>query len=221
MSLLDTVMATMINALPQEKREEMMINMMPLMMEGIDMNELMPRMMSNMLKDVTADDIINYLKDTLKDKERLSELGTKIQEANLMGQMMFRVDTSSLNFKETVSALSESARQNGWVIPDTRDLQHEYHRAGLDDMTRCTILYFCNPQGGYTILTSNDANKAMSVMTPMGVSVYETTDGKVQIAAMNLGLMSNFFSGVVKDVLKDGGVRYEKSLEAVIKETNK
>ena len=216
MSIIDTAMDTMINALPQEKREEMMINMMPLMMEGIDMNELMPRMMSNMLNDVTADDIINYLKDTLKDKEKLSELGTKIQEANLMGQMMFRVDTSSLNFEETVSTLSESARQNGWLIPDTRDLQHEYHKAGLNDMTQCTILYFCNPQGGYAIFTSNDTNKAMSVMMPMGVSVYETTDGQVKIAAMNLGLMSNFFSGAVKDVLKDGGARYEKSLEAVI-----
>lgn len=220
MSIIDNVMDTMINALPQEKREAMMINMMPLMMEGIDMNALMPRMMSNMLKDVSADDILDFLKDTLKDKEKLNELGTKIQEANLMGQMMFRVDTSSLNFEETVSTLSESARQNGWLIPDTRDLQHEYHNAGLDDMTRCTVLYFCNPRGGYAIFTSSDTNKAMSVMMPMGVSVYETTDGKVQIAAMNLGLMSNFFSGAVKDVFKDGSARYEKSLEAVIKETN-
>jgi uncharacterized protein (DUF302 family) len=213
---MDTMMDTMINALPQEKREEMMINMMPLMMEGIDMNELMPRMMSSMLKDVTADDIINYLKDALKDKEKLSELGTKIQEANLMGQMMIRVDTSSLNFEETVSALSESAKQNGWLIPDTRDLQHEYHAVGLSDMTRCTILYFCNPQGGYAIFSSNDTNKAMSVMMPMGVSVYETTAGQVKIAAMNLGLMSNFFGGAVKDVLKDGGARYEKSLLSIL-----
>ncbi len=218
MSIMDTIMDTMINALPQKKREEMMINMMPLMMEGIDMNELMPRMMSSMLKDVTADDIINYLKDTLKDKEKLSELGTKIQEANLMGQMMFRVDTSSLNFEETVSTLSESAKQNGWLIPDTRDLQHQYHEAGLNDMTHCTILYFCNPQGGYAIFTSNETNKAMMAMMPMGVSVYETTDGQVKIAAMNLGLMSNFFSGAIKDVLEDGGARYENSLEAVISE---
>lgn len=215
MSILDTMMDTMINALPQEKRGQMMINMMPLMMEGIDMNELMPRMMTSMLKDVTADDIINYLKEALKDRERLGELGAKIQEANLMGQMMFRVDTSSLNFEETVATLSESAKQNGWGI-DTRDLQYQYHEAGLDDMTRCTILYFCSPQGGYAIFTSNDTNKAMSVMMPMGVSVYETTGGHVRIAAMNLGLMSNFFSGAVKDVLKDGGARYEKSLEAVI-----
>ncbi len=215
MSIIDKTMDTMINALPREKREEMMIDMMPLMMEGIDMNELMPRMMSNMLKDVTTDDIVNFLKDILKDKERLSELGTKIQDANLMSQMMFRVDRSSLNFEETVAALSESAKQNGWLIPDTRDLQREYHDAGLHEMTQCTILYFCNPQGGYAIFTSSDKNKAMSVMMPMGVSIYETTEGQVEIAAMNLGLMSNFFSGTIKDVLKDSGARYEKSLEAV------
>ena len=216
MSFMDWMMDGMIKMLSQEKREEMMINMMPLMMEGIDMNELMPRMMANMLQDITADDIINYLKETLKDKEKLNELGAKIQEANLMQQMMFRVDTSTLSFEETASSLTESAQQNGWVIPDTRDLQHEYHKAGLTDMTRCTILYFCNPQGGYKILTGSDKSKAMSVMMPMGVSIYETTGGQVEIAAMNLSLMSNFFSGVIKEVLKDGGERYEKSLEDIV-----
>jgi hypothetical protein len=30
--------------------------------------------------------------------------------------------------------------------------------------------------------------------------------------------MSNFFRGAIKDVLKDGGARYEKSLEAVLAE---
>jgi uncharacterized protein (DUF302 family) len=209
-------MDTMISALPREKREEMMIDMMPLMMEGIDMNELMPRMMSNMLKDITADDIVDFLKDILSDKERLSELGAKIQDANLMNQMMIKVDVSRLGFEETVATLSESAKQNSWHIPDTRDLQREYHEAGLDDMTRCTILYFCYPQGGYAIFTSSDKNKAMSFMMPMGVSIYETDQGHVEIAAMNLGLMSNFYSGAIKDVLKDGSARYEKSLEAVI-----
>ncbi len=63
MSIIDTTMDAMISALPQEKREAMMINMMPLMMEGIDMNELMPQMMSNMLKDITTDDIVIFLKD--------------------------------------------------------------------------------------------------------------------------------------------------------------
>ena len=216
MSFMDSMMDAMIKMLPRKKREEMMINMMPLMMEGIDMNKLMPRMMTNMLQDVTADDIINYLKGALKDKEKLNKLAARVQEANLMQQMMFRVDTSVLSFEETVSSLSESAQQNGWVISDTRDLQHEYHKAGLTDMTRCMILYFSNLQGEYKILTSGDKRKAMSVMIPMGVSVYETGDGQVEIAAMNLSLMSNFSSGVVREVLKDGGERYRKSLEGIV-----
>ncbi len=215
MSVIDSMMDAMIKMLSPKKREEMMINMMPLMMEGIDMNKLMPRMMTNMLRDITADDIINYLKKTLKDKEKLNELGAKIKEANLMQQMMFRVDTSALSFEETVSSLTAAAEQNGWIIPDTRDLQQEYNKAGLTDMTRCTILYFCNPHGGYKILTSSDKSKALSVMMPVGVSVYETAGGRVEIASMNLSLMSNFFSSVVKEVLKDGGERYEKSLEGI------
>ena len=216
MSIMDSVMDRMVRMLSRQKREQMMVDMMPLMMEGIDMNELMPRMMANMLEGVTADDIVDYLKETLKDRETLGGLGAKLQEANLMAQMMIRVDTSNLGFEETVSSLTESALQNGWTIPDTRDLQHEYHKAGLADMTRCTILYFCNAEGGYRILTSSDESKAMSVMMPMGVSVYETASGQVKIAAMNLRLMSHFFCGVTKEVLKDGGERYEKSLEGIV-----
>lgn len=49
------LMDTMVKSISKEKREKMMINMMPLMMEGIDMNELMPKMMANMLKDLTAE----------------------------------------------------------------------------------------------------------------------------------------------------------------------
>ena len=64
-------------------------------------------------------------------------------------------------------------------------------------------------------MTSSDKSKAMSVMMPVGVSVYETDGGRVEIASMNLSLMSNFFSSVVKEVLKDGGERYEKSLEGI------
>ena len=32
---------------------------------------------------------------------------------------------------------------------------------------------------------------------------------------MDLGLVSNFFSGGGKEVLQDGGERYEKSLEGI------
>lgn len=133
----------------------------------------------------------------------------------MMPKMMFAIYKSKLNFHETVSSLEESAKKNGWTIPEIRDLQHEYIEEGLEDMTKVKILYFCNSQGGYNILKDDDYKK-MSVMMPMGVSVYETNDGQVRIAAMNIGFMSMMFSGTVKKVLQEGGGNFRNSVENII-----
>ena len=210
------MMDIMVNMLGKKKREELMINMMPLMMEGIDMNELMPKMMGNMLKDLSADDLIQFLKDALGEKETVKKLLQKIGEANLMQKMMFKTHASRFGFDETVEKLHENALNNGWTIPDVRNLQQEYVDSGIEEMTRLKVLYFCNSQGGYSII-QNDEKKAMSVMMPMGVSVYEKKDGSVEIASMNIGMMGGMFSGEAKEVLTDGGERIEASLRGIIK----
>jgi uncharacterized protein (DUF302 family) len=133
----------------------------------------------------------------------------------MMPNMMFSTYKSKLDFDKTVFSLEESAKNNGWTIPNIRDLQQEYIEEGHDDMTKVKILYFCNSQGGYNILKDDDYKK-MSVMMPMGVSVFETTDGQVRIAAMNIGFMSMMFSGTVKRVLQDGGGNFRNSVENII-----
>lgn len=210
------MMNVMVKMLGKKKREKMMINMMPLMMEGIDMNELMPKMMGNMLKNLSADNLVKFLKEALGEKETVKNLLQKIGEANLMQKMMFKTYTSKFGFDETVDKLHDNALNNGWTIPDVRNLQQEYIDSGLKEMTRLKVLYFCNSQGGYSII-QNDEKKAMSVMLPMGVSVYEKKDGSVDIAAMNIGMMGGMFSGEVKEVLTDGGKRLEASLREIIK----
>ena len=215
MGLMDAMMDMMMKGISKDKREQMMINMMPMMMEGIDIYEFMPKMMTDMLKDVTVDDVIAFIKRAIEDQEKLKELADKIAQANLMQQMMFKVYKSKLGFDETVSAVAEAAPKNGWTIPDIRDLQQEYQDAGLSDMTKIEVIYFCNPQGGYDIL-KEDRSKSMSVMMPMGVSIYETSDGRVEIAAMNLGMMSGMFSGVVQEVLSTGAENLEKSIQGVV-----
>jgi len=215
MGLMDKMMDIMIKGISQKKREQMMINMMPMMMEGIDIYELMPKMMTDMLKDVTVDDVIAFIKRGIKEQDKLKELADKIVQANLMQQMMFKVYQSKLGFDETVSAVAEAAPGNGWQVPDIRDLQKEYQEAGHSETTKVKIIYFCDPQGGYDIL-KDDSNKSMSVMMPMGVSIYETTDGRVEIAAMNLGMMSGMFSGVVQEVLNNGATNLEKTLQGIV-----
>jgi uncharacterized protein (DUF302 family) len=133
----------------------------------------------------------------------------------MMPKMMFATYKSKLDFDETISSLEESAKKNGWTIPEIRDLQQDYIEEGLEDMTKVKILYFCNAQGGYNILKDDDYKK-ISVMMPMGVSVYETNDGQVRIAAMNIGFMSMMFSGTVKKVLQEGGGNFRNSVENII-----
>jgi uncharacterized protein (DUF302 family) len=215
MSLMDAMMKKMIRVMKKEKREQMMIDMMPLMMEGLDINELMPKMAANMLKDLTADDLVNFFKESLKDKEMFKRMGEKMLEANLVQQMITKTYKSKLNFDDTVAYMNENAPKHGWTIPDIRDLQAEYREAGHTDMTKVKILYFCNSKGGYSIL-KNDHHKALSVMMPLGVSVYETSGGCVKIAAMNIKMMAGMFGSTVKEVLEEGAQNLENVLQEII-----
>jgi uncharacterized protein (DUF302 family) len=189
--------------------------MMPLMMDGIDMHEFMPKMMGSMLKDLSAEDIVGFLKEALGDKETVKNLLQKVIEANLVTKMMMKSYTSKLNFDDTVEALERNTVMNGWEIPQVRNLQHTYMEAGLSDMSKVKILYLCNPEGGYEILQSDDF-KALSVMMPMPVSVYQKNDGSVGISSMNLTMMSGMYTGAVKDVLTKGAEDFEKSLEGIV-----
>ena len=65
-------------------------------------------------------------------------------------------------------------------------------------------------------MLKDDRNKSMSVMMPMGVSIYEISDGRVEIAAMNLGMMSGMFSGVIQEVMSNGAANLEKTLQGVV-----
>jgi uncharacterized protein (DUF302 family) len=209
------MMQFMVNTMGKERREGIMTDMMPLMMDGIDMHKFMPKMMGNMLKDLSVENIAGFLKAALGEKETFKKLLENLIEANMVTKMMMKSYTSKLGFDETVEALEYNAVKCGWEIPQVRDLQNTYKKAGLSDMTRVKILYYCNPEGGYSIL-KNDEFKAMSVMMPMPVSVHEKNDGTVGISAMNLGMMSAMFSGDVKEVLTQGAENFEKSLEGVV-----
>ncbi len=209
------LMDPMVKSIKKEKREEMMVNMMPLMMEGMDINELMPKMMVAMFKDVTSEDIAEYLKNTLEDKEKLREMAKKILEANPMAKMMMKKYKSKLGFDETVDALMDSIPKNNWKIPDTRNLQKLWTEEGIQEAPKIKILYLCNAKGGYEI-TKEDELLPMTVMMPLGLSIYETSKGEVEMAFMNLGMMSGMFTGVTHEVLKSSAQNLENAIKDII-----
>jgi uncharacterized protein (DUF302 family) len=133
----------------------------------------------------------------------------------MMTLTMLKVSKSQLAFEDTVERVRENAEEVGWNVPKVFDLQSHYKNHGFGDMGQATVVYFCNPRGGYDI-SRDDEFKPMFVMMPTGVCVYETSTGEVQVARMNLGLMSLMFAGVVKRTLKQGGSNLEKALEGII-----
>ena len=167
-----------------------------------------------MLQSISVDELSMLLKETIQDKKRRKALCEQLQETAPMREVLFRIDQSNLDFEETVCILRKSAQSLGWIIPDMRDLQYEYHQVGLTEMPKCTILYLYTLVGGYEVFTSHDQNKAISVIMPMAVSVYETGDGQVEIAALNLETVSNFFNGVVRDTLIDSYKRYRNAVHS-------
>ena len=132
----------------------------------------------------------------------------------MMRKTMLKVSKSQLTFEETVERVRENAEKVGWNVPSVLDLQKHYTEHGFGDMSRATVIYFCNPRGGYDI-SRDDEFKPMFVMMPTGVCVYETSTGEVQVARMNLGFMSVMFGGIVRRTLKEGGFKLERALEGI------
>jgi hypothetical protein len=58
----------------------------------------------------------------------------------------------------------------------------------------------------------DDADKPLSAMIPMGVSVYETNEGEVRIAGMSLERMSMMMVGTAKQVFSQGATNYKNAL---------
>jgi len=132
----------------------------------------------------------------------------------MMSRTMLKASKSRLSFEETVERVREDASKVGWNVPNVLDLQSHYRENGLGDMTRATVVYFCNPKGGFDI-SRKDEFKPMLVMMPTGVCVYETSTGEVRVERMNLGFMSMMFTGVVGRTLREGGANLERALEGV------
>lgn len=128
---------------------------------------------------------------------------------------MLRDDASRLPFDDTVDRVQERARAVGWNLPHVLDIQEYYQRHGQPDMGRATVVYFCDPDAGYTI-TREDAFKPLSVLMPSGVCVYETSTGQVRVARMNFGFMARIFGGAVRRAMAQGGRRLEAALAGVV-----
>ncbi len=134
----------------------------------------------------------------------------------LMPSMMLTDHASRLGFDETVAAIGKAAVDRGWKVPKVYDIQKSLRDAG-HDMTRVKILSICQPTHAHRIL-EDDANKKVTAIMPCRIGVYETADGTVRIAEMNIGLMSRMFGGVIEEVMGEVAEQEKEMLASIIVE---
>lgn len=79
MGLMDRMMDRMIVNLSVSQKEELMLQMMPAMMEGVEISSLIPGMLKEVGSAVTLTGIYNLLQTSLKDDELRQELAALIE----------------------------------------------------------------------------------------------------------------------------------------------
>jgi uncharacterized protein (DUF302 family) len=117
-----------------------------------------------------------------------------------MGELMVHETKSPYHFDKTVSAITEAAQQQGWLVPKVYDFQKSMLKFEDYDPGRIKVLKVCKPKYVATLL-KQDESKFVSVMMPCSVSVYEKSDGHTYVASMNMELMSRLFQGNISDTL--------------------
>jgi uncharacterized protein (DUF302 family) len=112
----------------------------------------------------------------------------------------------------------------GWTLPLP---SWEFYRSQLaknltyDNIKNMVMHFVCKPSHANRILR---VNPNFGGIMPCTWAVYETMDGRVHIAKMNIGLMSRMFSGTIKEVMTDVAKTEEAMLEEVrqiLKRNNK
>jgi len=113
---------------------------------------------------------------------------------------MITVSQSEYDFDTTVDMIKSGAVEMGWKVPKVYDLRKSLTDAGQADVSAVNVISLCQPEHAYSIL-SDDKTRNVSGMMPCRIAVYETSDGRVLISHMNVGLMSSVFGGKVADVM--------------------
>jgi uncharacterized protein (DUF302 family) len=163
-------------------------------MKPDEKQDMMLEMMPQMVKKIKSKDAFSLLMGTIAD-------------------LMFSVHKSKLGFEETISAIEKSGKESGWYNPVIIDHYKIEKELGYEDANRVTTVSMCRPHSAHKILKT-DKNKRLAVMMPMQINVYETADGQVHVAWMNIKLMGKMFGAEVAEIMGEA----EKNLQEVHKE---
>jgi uncharacterized protein (DUF302 family) len=119
-----------------------------------------------------------------------------------MGSLFIHEQRSPYDFDTTVAKVVENAQARGWVVPQAFDFQKSLLAHRQPDPGRMKVIKLCSPELASRMFADDDS-KFVSVMAPCSISVYEKSDGRTYLAAMDMALMSKLIGGNVGPVLAD------------------
>ena len=127
--------------------------------------------------------------------------------------ILFIERDSRLDYSETIAAIHESSKAEGWIIPKQYKLDVSLSKAGYEILP-VSVIELCKPEHAYKIL-SEDEYRLVSSMMPCRVAVYQKADGTTVVSRMNTGLISRVFDKTVRDVLAQATQETNKILSVV------
>jgi uncharacterized protein (DUF302 family) len=107
---------------------------------------------------------------------------------------------SALGLDDTVKRLSETAQAAGWIVQSIVELEKSILKNGGGTVRPVRLVNLCQAQHAAEIMRDDTARR-VSVLMPCTIAVYEKSDGRIWVAAMNPGLIAPLFGGVVARVM--------------------
>lgn len=130
--------------------------------------------------------------------------------------VFFDEQETNRDFETSVEVFKETAKEKGWSIPTVHDMQKTMAKFDKD-VHKAEVFELCHPDHAYEIL-SRDAERIVMSMMPCRVAIYEKSDGKTYVSAMNTGLMGNMMKGVVPEVMKAASRESEEIIDVLVKQ---
>lgn len=141
---------------------------------------------------------------------------TMVLTWQFLPHLMIQTHQSRFSVDDTIAVLSRAAREQGWVVPKVYDMQGSLAAKGFTDFRPMKIVSLCQPHHASQVLAQDDDKRLVSIM-PCRLGIYETGDGQVYVAGMNIGLMSRMFGSEVAQAMQQASADEEAMLQAVIR----
>ncbi len=137
------------------------------------------------------------------------------EEADAKKPEVILVAPSEKPFAQTVSDFQAEVAKAGWSLLHVNNLAGVLSERGF---TVHPVMIFDVCSGAYsTRILGKDEYRSASAMMPCRVSIYQTSDGKVFVARMNIGAFAGLMPAEVASVMTGADEAIGKMIDAAVR----